>query len=312
MNNKRVYLGIAGVYSHDSAAALIVDGQIVAAAEEERFTREKHTGAFPNNAIDFCLRQAGIGPDDVDCIAYFINPELRLPPTLWFNLSTAYSKVRHILPRRGIRGVVESLKSAWNVESAIIQGYNVAREYTHKYSKARFITVDHHNAHAASAFFASSFSESSVLTVDLIGEWDTTRFYKGHENKLDLLRRVSFPHSLGKLYQTFTKFLGFAPNCDEYKVMGLAAYGTDHFVPFFEQLYTLNPDGFFSLNKDKLLFCRGIRPEWDEQITSELGLPRKRDEPINKNHQDIAYALQHSTEQILIHLVKNLIETTAL
>ncbi len=310
MCRKQVYLGIAGVYSHDSAAALVIDGKIVAVAEEERFTREKHTGTFPYNSIEFCLRQAAINPPDVDCIAYYINPQSRILPALKFNFSTAYSKVQYTLSRKGAKCVVESLKSAWDVERAILQGYMATKEYSHKFPKAQFVCVDHHDAHAASAFFTSPFHESSVLTVDLIGEWDTTRFYRGQSNSLEFMGSACFPESLGKLYQTFTKFLGFAPNSDEYKVMGLAAYGTDRFVPFFEQLYTLIPEGFFTLNRDMLLFCKGIRPEWDGQITDKLGQPKKKGDQINQNHRDIAYALQHSAQQILIHLTRSVIGRT--
>lgn len=310
MSKKHVYLGIAGVYSHDSTAALVVDGKIIAAAEEERFTREKHTGAFPYKSIGFCLRQAGIAPRDVAGIGYFMNPRLRLLPTAQFNLATAYSRARHILPRKGLSGLVESVKAAWTVERAIAQGHSAAQEYARQFVNAKFVAVDHHDAHAASAFLVSPFSESSVLTVDLVGEWDTTRLYKGKGTDLEKLAALSFPDSLGKLYQMFTKFLGFTPNSDEYKVMGLAAYGTDRLVPFFEGLYRLTPDGLFRLNKDKLLFCKGIRPEWDEQITSVLGQPRKKEEPITELHRDIAYALQFSAERILLHLVKGLVKRT--
>jgi len=308
MNKKQIYLGIAGVNSHDSAAALIINGDIIAAAEEERFTRVKHTGSFPYHSIEYCLREAGITQNDVDCVAYFMNPKLRLIPTLKFNVATAYSRFIHILNHQGIQGVINSAQKAWEVEQAIVIGHRLTKDYARKYENAKFVAVDHHDAHAASAFYASPFQNSSVLTVDLVGEWDTTRFYKGNGNTIEKMASIQFPHSLGKLYQMFTKFLGFAPNSDEYKVMGLAAYGTNRLVNYFERLYSLTPDGLFKLNNDKLLFCKGIRPEWDERIVDELGQPRQKDDQLTQNHKDIAFALQHSAEQILLHLVKNVVQ----
>lgn len=309
--NKHVYLGIAGVYSHNSAAALIIDGKIVAAVEEERFIREKNSGKFPYNAVNFCLKQSGLTPRNVDCVAYFMNPKLRYSHATRFNFSTLCARINHIFPRKGLDGVINSLKAAAKVESAIFQGHKLAKQYVQdNFPNARFVEVCHHDAHAASAFLVSPFSTSSVLTVDLVGEWDTTCLYMGKGNQLERLGAIYFPNSLGKLYQMFTKFLGFIPNSDEYKVMGLAAYGTERFIPFFDRLYNLTSKGSFELNKDLLLFCKGIRPEWDEQITSVLGQPRQKEESIDQNHRDIAYALQYSTERILLHLVGSLVKRT--
>ncbi len=310
-NKKQIYLGIAGVCSHDAAAALVIDGKIIAAAEEERFIRKKHTGEFPYNAITFCLDHAGISPEQVDSITYYFNPALRYRRATLFNIATAYARIEHILKRRGISAVIDSIKGAIRVEQAIIEGYKQTLSATHKqFKNAQFRALDHHNAHAASAFFVSPFQDASILTIDLVGEWDTTCFYDAQGTTLSKVKSIAFPNSLGKLYQTFTKFLGFAPNSDEYKVMGLSAYGTDHIVPFFEKLYTLIKDGRFSLNKETLLFCKGIRPEWGEQITSIMGSPRGKNHPITQEHKDIAYALQNSTEQILLHLVNHLVKIT--
>src|SRR3989338_4938402 len=297
----KIYLGISGVCSHDAAASLLIDGRVVSAAEEERFIREKHTGKFPYNAVNFCLGQADVKPEEVDCVAYYFNPNLRYKNTLLFNLRTLYSRIEYIVKKNGLKAVAESIKGAIHVEQLIIEGYKQAENFAQdNFKNALFRAVDHHDAHAASAFYVSPFQEASVLTVDLIGEWDTTRFYDANKSKLNRLKSISFPDSLGKYYQTFTKFLGFSPNSDEYKVMGLAAYGSDRFVPFFKSLYNLNSDGTFSLKKDMLLFCRGIRPEWDERIISKIGTTREKNELITQNHKDIAYALQKSTEEILL------------
>ncbi len=309
---QNIYLGISGVCSHDSAAALIVAGKVIAAAEEERFTREKHTGKFPYSAIDFCLSYAGIKPEEVDCVAYYFDPRQRYFPSLRFNAITAIPKAKHILTHEGsFKGVFNAFRNAAQVERLIIQGCSetkrVARQ---KFRNAEFRSVRHHDAHAASAFYVSPFEQSSVLTIDLIGEWDTTSFYSGKGSKLQRIDSISFPHSLGKFYQTFTKFLGFKPNSDEYKVMGLAAYGSDRFVPFFQSMYALQSNGKFTLNPEFLLFCKGIRPEWDEHITSVLGQPRQPEETLTEEHKDIAYAIQKAAEEIELHVVRNLIAKT--
>ncbi len=306
-----VYLGISGVCSHDAAASLVRDGKVIAAAEEERFIREKHTGKFPYQAILFCLKEAKVNPEDVACVSYYFNPSLRYSRALQFNLQTVPDRIRYKLGREGVKATWASIQGALGVESLILKGHRQAKRFTKKFFRnACFKAVEHHYAHAASAFYTSPFTEASVLTVDLIGEWATTGYFDACNSKLQKIKEIAFPHSLGKMYQMFTKFLGFSPYCDEYKVMGLAAYGTDTYVPFFTSLYQLYADGSFSLDQDTLLFCRGIYPEWDEKITSRLGLPRKVHEPLSQNHADIAYALQKATENILIHLVRNIGKAT--
>src|SRR3989338_6646896 len=198
-----VYLGISGVCSHDSAAAIVIDGRVVAAAEEERFIREKHTGRFPYQSIDFCLKESGASPEDVSCVAYYFNPKLRFFPAGRFIVETAYSRMNHILKTGGsLWDVMNSFGKAIAVERAIYKGNHKAEAFAkEKLRNARFSSVTHHDAHADSAFFPSPFTESSVLTVDLIGEWDTTTFYLGKGNSLLKLGTLKFPQSLGKFYQ---------------------------------------------------------------------------------------------------------------
>lgn len=310
-NGTKIYVGLSGVNSHDASASLLVDGRVIAAVEEERFIREKHTGKFPYNAVNFCLDQVDVKPGEIDCVSYYFNPTLRYKNTILFNLRTLYPRIEHIAKKKGIKAFAESIKGASHVEQLIVEGYKQAESFAkNNFKNASFRAIDHHDAHAAGAFYISPFQEASVLTVDLIGEWDTTRFYDADKSKLKKIKSISYPDSLGKFYQTFTKFLGFAPNSDEYKVMGLAAYGSGKWVSFFKSLYNINSDGSFSLNKDLLLFCKGIRPEWDEGLISKIGAPREKNEEVTQNHKDIAYALQKSTEEILLHLVAHLVKTT--
>ncbi len=305
-----VYLGVSGVSSHDSAAALVIDSKVIAAVEEERFVREKHTGKFPFNSIEFCLKYAGISPRQVDCVTYCFNPTERFLPAFRFNLST--DRVRYILERGGsYNDLQKAFASAYRVEELFMVGLLKTQDYTEKnFKNARFVPVNHHNTHAASAFYLSPFEDASVLIADLMGEWDTTSWHEGLGNKLTKLKSQQYPDSLGMFYRTFTKFLGFQPNSDEFKVMGLSAYGNDTYLQFFKSMYTLNEDGSFTLNKELLLFCKGIFPEWDDKITSVIGNPRSHEEDISPSHRNIAYALQHSTEDILLHLVQNLVKRT--
>jgi carbamoyltransferase len=306
------YLGISGVNSHDAAAALVVGGKVLAAAEEERFNREKHTGKYPSNAIEFCLETTGVSEKDVAAVGYYFNPSKRYYESLQFNILTASDKVRAILNRGGTQDDIEAaFHSASGVERKIAEGLHETQLRSGAlFQQAEFVTVDHHDAHAASAYLMSQFDRANVLVVDLIGEWDSTTMYLGEGNNLTRVDSIKFPDSLGKLYQSFTKYLGFTPNSDEYKVMGLAAYGGASYIPFFKELYILTPDGKFTLNRDLLLFCKGIRPEWDDRTTRELGPSRSKNEPFEKRHADIAYALQQTTEEILVHMVRSLTERT--
>lgn len=309
---KNVFLGLSGVYGHDAAATLIVDGNIVAACEEERFIHEKHTGRLPINAIDFCLDYADIEPKNVDFVSFPFNYKSRLEPVLIYNLSVFEERIKYYMDNKtDIKKIREDAQKIISVEKKIMHAHRDVETYVkNKFPNAEFKVVDHHLAHAASSYYLSGFNSSSVLIVDLIGEWATVTKYAAKDNKLIEIDRIYFPDSLGKIYQTFTKFLGFKPYSDEFKVMGLAAYGTNKYVSFFHDVVHLMPEGRFKVNQDLMLFCKGIRPEWSERVVDVIGMPKKKDEAFEQRHADIAFGLQELTENVLLHLVKDVVLKT--
>jgi carbamoyltransferase len=216
-------LGISAFY-HDSAAALIVDGEMVAAAQEERFTRRKHDADFPSNALNYCLREGGISLDDVDYIAFYDKPLLKFERLLETYLAFA---------PRGFKSFRVALP-VWLKEKLFLKDLlmkEVRARGSRRDVDKRLLFSEHHLSHAASAFFASPFEEAAVLTMDGVGEWATTSLAHGKGNELKVLREIHFPHSLGLLYSAFTYYTGFKVNSGEYKVMGLAPYGEPKFAP---------------------------------------------------------------------------------
>lgn len=271
-----IIVGISAFY-HESACCLLRDGRLVAAAEEERFSRVKHDPRLPVSAFRYCLKEAGIGIDDVDLVAYYENPELKLQRQLWAGL-----------PEGG------SPDLPWldaNIHTRIEDGLG--------YSGPVF-PFPHHQSHAASAFYYSGFPEAAVLTVDGVGEWDTTTYGRGSGPKLETFGRVEFPHSLGLLYSTLTAYLGFEVNDGEYKVMGLAPYGEPRYIGQVRKLIGSMHGGRFELDLRYFDFIRGRRM-YSEALCDLFGAPpRARGGEITRFHQDVARSLQVVLEEILL------------
>ncbi|HYU35700.1 MAG TPA: carbamoyltransferase N-terminal domain-containing protein [Thermoanaerobaculia bacterium] len=274
-------LGLSAFF-HESACCLLQDGRVVAAAEEERFTRVKHDPRLPVHAFRFCLEAGGIGIDEIDVVAYYENPELKLSRQRWAD--SAAGDPGH--PERAIR---EGL----GYEGPIRIG-------------------DHHASHAASAFFFSGFPEAAVLTVDGVGEWATTTYGAGRGAALERLEQVDFPHSLGLLYSTLTSYLGFEVNDGEYKVMGLAPYGEPRFLSEMRRLVASGPGGQYRLDLSYFDFVRGERM-YSEKLCELLGAPpRPRGAEITRFHQDVARSLQAAVEEILLEKAFYLYKKTGL
>ena len=279
-------------HSNDSAASLIIDGEVIAASREERFTRRKHETSFPHRAIDFCLDAGGIAMEDLDAVAFFWNPGIHLQAyngrqsDRWrHHLEFLYSVPNHLL--RKMDGTkVAHLEQILTLE-------NGKRLHIH--------FVNHHLCHAAGALFRSSFEEAALLTVDGYGERTSTHIARGKGLQIETLQEVEFPHSVGSLYAAFTQYLGFRANNGEGKVMGLASYGTPKYVETVRELVTLTEDGF---ELDLRYFSYYVERErrYTSRLIELLGEERKAEGPLTQRHYDIAYALQTVTEEILLHL----------
>jgi carbamoyltransferase len=231
-------LGISAFY-HDSAAALVVDGDIVAAAQEERFTRKKHDPGFPANAAAYCLAEAGLQAADLTCVAFYDKPLTKFDRLLETYLAYAPAGFRSFRLAMPLW-----LKDKLHIRRTLRQRFHVARQ-------ARFVFTDHHESHAASAFFPSPFETAAILTIDGVGEWSTATFGEGEGNKLRLRQQLQFPHSLGLLYSAFTYYCGFKVNSGEYKLMGLAPYGQPVYQDLIlKHLVELRPDGSFWMNME--------------------------------------------------------------
>jgi len=287
-------LGISAFY-HDSAAALIVDGRIAAAAQEERFTRRKHDPDFPRQAAAWCLREAGLQPGDLDYVAYYEKPLLkfdRLLETYFAFAPAGFASFREALPvwlrdklylRRKLRA---ELKTA---------------------GRARLIFTEHHESHAASAFFPSPFDEAAILTVDGVGEWTTATLGVGEGNRLRLLRELRFPHSLGLLYSAFTYYCGFKVNSGEYKLMGLAPYGEPRFADIIrQQLLDMRPDGSFRMNMDFFNYCQGLTMTNERFHRLFGGPPRSPESLLEQRHMDLAASIQVVAEEIIASMAREL------
>jgi carbamoyltransferase len=313
-------LGISCFY-HDSAAALVTDGVLVAAAEEERFSRIKHDHGFPSDAIAFCLEQAGITADDLDYVVYYEKPFLKFERILSSSLST-FPKSYEVF-REGM--------VAWLSEKLWVQNLITDKIGVHP---KNVLAIDHHASHAASAYYSSPFDDAAILTVDGVGEWATAAFGTGTGHRLSLSREIRFPHSLGLLYSAFTAFLGFEVNEGEYKVMGMAPYGKPRYVDKVWKLITLGDDGSFRLNMEYFSFHYSARHTYNRRFVELMGEERPPsmlfftrasgypsyfgDQPANfeqladKNqyYADIASSIQKVTEEVLIHMAKALHQET--
>jgi carbamoyltransferase len=297
-------LGISAFY-HDSAAALIVDGEIVAAAQEERFTRKKHTPDFPVNAIRYCLEQSGCQIDELDAVVFYDKPLLKFERLL----ETYYA-----FAPRGLRQFIVSIP-AWIKEKMflkrmIYEGLKEVGNYDKK--KLQLLFPEHHLSHAASAFYPSPFKDAAILTIDGVGEWATATIGHGKEGNISILKEMRFPHSVGLLYSAFTYYLGFRVNSGEYKLMGLAPYGnpddeqTLHFIRLIrEELVSIKEDGSIWLNQHYFNYATGLKMVNEPQWNKLFGFPAmKPDGEIAQTHCNLAYAIQKVTEEIVIKMAR--------
>ncbi len=281
-------LGLSAYY-HDSAAALIKDGLIVAAAQEERFTRKKHDEAFPENAVNYCLREGGIVIDQVDHVVFYEKPLIKFERLLETYISFA---------PRGFKSFSLSMplwvgkKIHLPNEIKKVLGWN-----------GKLLFAEHHESHAASAFFPSPFKEAAIICFDGVGEWATTTWGTGRGNKIELKQQVSFPHSIGLLYSAFTYYLGFKVNSAEYKVMGLAPFGQPKYVDLImNEVMDLKPDGSFRLNMSLFDYCHGLTMT-NQMFDNLFGLPpRKPETELLPKHMDIAASIQKVTEEVMLRI----------
>ncbi len=296
-------LGVSAFY-HDSAAALVDDGRIVAAAQEERFTRKKHDARFPRHAVSYCLQEAGIRLDDVDHVVFYDKPFLKFERLLETYLAFA---------PRGYRSFAMAIP-VW-LREKLFQKSLLKKEFkafAPSYDWAqRLLFAEHHQSHAASAFFASPFDEAVVLTMDGVGEWATTSVGFGSGNRLEMRKEIHFPHSLGLLYSAFTYYTGFKVNSGEYKVMGLAPYGEPTYAQLIlDRLMDLKEDGSFRLDMSYFDYCTGLRMtnrRFDELFG---GPPRSPDELLTQHHMDLAASIQAVAEEVVLRLTRALAAET--
>jgi carbamoyltransferase len=285
-------LGISAFY-HDSAAALVVDGDIVAAAQEERFTRRKHDPGFPANAIAYCLSEAGLKPEDLNCVAFYDKPLTKFDRLLETYLAYAPAGFRSFRLAMPLW-----LKDKLHMRRTLRRSFTVARE-------ARFVFTDHHESHAASAFFPSPFERAAILTLDGVGEWSTATFGEGEGNRLRLRQQLQFPHSLGLLYSAFTYYCGFKVNSGEYKLMGLAPYGQPVYQELIlKHLVELRPDGSFWMNMEYFNYCQGLTMTNRRFDALFGGPPRRPESQLEQRHMDLAASIQKVTEEIMLRMAR--------
>ena len=291
-------LGISAFY-HDAAAALIVDGKIVAAAQEERFTRKKHDASFPQNAIQYCLETAGIKGKDLNYVAFYEKPFVKFERLLETYLSFA---------PRGIRSFIKAMP-VWIKQKLWIK-YNIIDELGLN-EKAKVIFPDHHESHAAAAFLASPFKEAAIITADGVGEWATTSYAVGEDNHFKMLADIQFPHSIGLLYSAFTYYTGFRVNSGEYKVMGLAPYGEPKYKDLIlKELIDIKDDGSFHLNMKYFNFCVGLTMTNNKFHKLFGAPPRKPESKVTQREMDLARSVQEVTEELMLKIARHVQEQT--
>jgi len=293
-------LGVSAFY-HDSAACLLRDGRILAAAQEERFTRKKHDAGFPTHALEYCLGEAGLGPADLDLVAFYDKPLLKFDRILETYLAYAPRGFKMFL-----MGLPVWLRQKLHTPRELDRGLKGAYA-------SRYVFSEHHESHAASAFFPSPFREAAILTLDGVGEWATGSIGVGRDNRIELLRELRFPHSLGLLYSAFTYFCGFRVNSGEYKLMGLAPYGEPKYTDLMlEKLIDLKSDGSFRMDMSYFGYCHR-----DRMITEKMerlfgGPARNAETPISQREMDIAASIQAVTEEIMLRIARYAHELTGL
>lgn len=297
-------LGISAFY-HDSAAAITVGGRVVAAAQEERFTRDKHTPDFPKNAVEYCLQEAGLTLNELDAVVFYDKPFLKFERLL----ETYYA-----FAPKGFLSFIKAIPVWLNekifLKKLIVDNLKDIQSFDKR--KVKILFPEHHLSHAASAFYVSPFKSSAILTIDGVGEWSTASIAYGEEGKIKLLKELDFPHSVGLLYSAFTYFLGFTVNSGEYKLMGLAPYGdpdseqTKHYIELIKKyLVDIKEDGSIWLNQKYFNYATGLRMVHDSKWEEIFGFPRRDDEnDLKQHHCNLAIAIQKVTEEIVIKMAK--------
>lgn len=305
-------LGI-NAYHGDASACIYHNSQLIAASEEERFRRVKHWAGFPTEAIDFCLKEAGISITEVDYIALSRNPKANFGKKVFTALKNRLS-LGNMINR------VKNLKKASSIEDEICSHFTIEKAQL----KAAIIHVEHHRSHLASAFFASPFEEAALLSIDGFGDFTSTMTGTGKGNQITVLDSVSYPHSLGVFYTTFTQFLGFPHYGDEYKVMGLAPYGEAKYTGQLRDVIRLLDNGLFKLNLDYFSHPKkGVQMVWEggiphmdnlysDHLTAKFGKPRASSEPLEQYHKDLAASVQRVCEETIFHILNHLQRKTGL
>lgn len=287
-------LGISAYY-HDSAAVLVKDGKVLCAIEEERFTRIKHDNSFPINAIKWCLKNSNIEIKDIDVVSYYEKPLLKFERTLDMFIQTWPRSLFSF-----VKNTPELLGEKLSIENTIRKKLEC---------KGIIVFTPHHLSHASAAYYSSSFSRSAILTIDGVGEYQTTALWKAKNGEIEFIKDIHFPHSLGLFYSTCAAFLGFRVNEDEYKLMGLAAYGKSVYINALKKAVDLKNDGSFHLNMEYFSF-RESSQMWSRQFEKVMGKPRLPKDKINIRHADIAKSVQMLTEQIYISILNHLFTVT--
>ncbi|MBI4059480.1 hypothetical protein HY406_00245, partial [Candidatus Giovannonibacteria bacterium] len=289
-------LGISAFY-HDSAAVLVRDGKNIAAAQEERLSRKKHDERFPKHAVEYCLREGDISMRDLDLVAFYEKPFLKFERLLETYLEYA---------PRGLKSFLKAM-TVWLKEKLWMKEI-IKKELGYQ---GKIIFPEHHESHAASAFYPSPFESAAILTMDGVGEWTTTSFGVGRGNKITLLADISFPHSLGMLYSAFTYYTGFKVNSGEYKVMGLAPYGEPKYKDLIlEELIDVKDDGSFHLNMDYFDYAAGLTMTNKKFNKLFDGPPRKPEDKLTQKEMDLARSVQEVTEEIVLKIARHLKKET--
>lgn len=287
-------LGISAFY-HDSAAAVVVDGEIIAAAQEERFSRRRHDAGFPAQAVEYCLREAGLSADDLDYVAFYDKPLAKFERLLETYLAFAPAGLRSFSLAMPVW-----LKEKLNTRRTIRRALGGTR-------RPRLVFTDHHESHAASAFFPSPYETAAILTLDGVGEWSTTTRGVGQGHQIRLTDHLRFPHSLGLLYSAFTYYCGFKVNSGEYKLMGLAPYGQPKYRDLIlQRLIDLKDDGTFWLDMRYFNYCQGLTMTNRRFDALFGGPPRRPETPIDQRQMDLAASIQAVTEQVVLRLARDL------
>jgi carbamoyltransferase len=299
LSRKSIYILGISAYYHDSAACIVKDGDIIAAAQEERFTRKKHDHSFPKHAIDFCLKYAGIKSSELDLVAFYDKPFLKFERLLETYLTFAPVGIKSFIKAMPL-WIKEKLWTKDLIQKEL--GYN-----------RKIIFPEHHESHAASAFFPSPFEEAAILTMDGVGEWTTSSYGIGKNNSIEILADIKFPHSLGLLYSAFTYYTGFKVNSGEYKVMGLAPYGEPKYKKLiYDHLIDVKDDGSFRMNMEYFNYCAGLTMTNHKFDKLFGGPPRVPESKLTQKEMDLARSLQDVTEEIVMKMGNHVYNETGL